>query len=577
MLDLGSAVGHLLLDTTKWDSGVQGSKEDLGTLTQNTSTAGSKLAGVGNKLGSIGNKLTVGVTMPLVGIGTAAVKTASTFEASMSNLQAISGASAEEMDMLKAKAQEMGATTKFTASESAEALTYMAMAGWDTQSMLEGIGGVMSLAAASGEDLATTSDIVTDALTAFGLTAQDTQMFVDVLATAANSSNTNVTMLGESFKYVAPLAGSLGYSVQDVGATLGIMANSGIKASQAGTTLRGALSRLAKPTKQVSEYLSELGLITQDGVVTAMVNADGTMKPLRETLDILRGAFGNLTDAEKAEAASAIFGQEAMSGMLAVINASNKDFYSLIQTMDNASGTADEMANVQLDNLSGQMTLLKSGVESLMISLGEALMPVIKDVVKVIQNIVEWLNGLSDGQKEVIFGVMKFMAIAGPAMKAIKGIAGLMSMISTIQLPMMSTGFSKLAPSILIVAAAVAALLALLVALKGSKQPEPVDIQRYMPKNLPDPNNPNDRRWKNTGGHYASGLDYVPRDMGVQVHEGERILTKEENEAYSRGRYSGPEKITFEAPVYLDGQVIAHNQYKYNLKESSLRGHNLME
>lgn len=423
--DVGSAVGYLLLDTSKWESGLKSAKMGLNTFQDETATAADKFTAMGTSLGSVGKTLTLGVTAPLVGMGAAAVKTAADFEAAMSNVRAISGASADEMEALTAKAEEMGAKTKFSATEAADAFTYMAMAGWDTESMLAGIEGIMSLAAASGEDLATTSDIVTDALTAFGLTAEDTSMFVDVLAAASSASNTNVSMLGESFKYVAPVAGTFGYSVQDVGAALGLMANSGIKASQAGTSFRSALTRMIKPTEQAATKMEELGLWTQELGTTAMVNADGSMKSLRETLTILRESFSQLTSAEQAQAASAIFGQESMAGMLAIINASDSDFEGLISTMDEASGTAQEMADTQLDNLNGQLTILKSGLEGAAIAFGDLLMPMIKDITTLIQKLVDWVNGLSDSQKQVVVIIAEVAAAIGPLLIIVGKISGL--------------------------------------------------------------------------------------------------------------------------------------------------------
>lgn len=422
--DVGSAVGYLLLDTSKWESGLKSAKMGLNTFQDETATAADKFTAMGTSLGSVGKTLTLGVTAPLVGMGAAAVKTAADFEAAMSNVRAISGASADEMEALTAKAEEMGAKTKFSATEAADAFTYMAMAGWDTESMLAGIEGVMSLAAASGEDLATTSDIVTDALTAFGLTAEDTSMFVDVLAAASSASNTNVSMLGESFKYVAPVAGTFGYSVQDVGAALGLMANSGIKASQAGTSFRSALTRMIKPTDTAMVSMENLGLAS-DGVVTAMVNADGSMKPLRETLSILREQFSTLSEAEQAQAASTIFGQESMAGMLAIINASDSDFEGLISTMDEASGTAQEMADTQLDNLNGQLTILKSGLEGAAIAFGNLLMPMIKDITALIQKLVDWVNGLNEGQKQVVVIIAEVAAAIGPLLIIVGKVSGL--------------------------------------------------------------------------------------------------------------------------------------------------------
>ena len=284
------------------------------------------------------------------------VKTYMDFEAQMKKVQAISGASGADFDALTAKAKEMGAATQFSATESAQALEYMAMAGWKTDDMLGGISGIMDLAAASGEDLGRVSDIVTDALTAFGLQASDSAHFADVLAQASSNSNTNVSMMGMTFKYVAPIAGALKYSIEDVGTAVGLMANAGIKGEQAGTSLRAMMTRLVDPPKEAGSAMDRLGITVK--------NADGTMKPFRQTMKDLRSTFAGLTDAEKAEAASAIAGQEAMSGFLAIVNASEADFDKLTASIDNAEGAAGNMAKTVNDNLKGDLKSLSSVWES---------------------------------------------------------------------------------------------------------------------------------------------------------------------------------------------------------------------
>ncbi|MDO4831554.1 MAG: phage tail tape measure protein, partial [Clostridia bacterium] len=295
------------------------------------------------------------VTAGIAAGGTAAATVGSSFEAAMSKVSAISGSTGKDLQSLTDKAKEMGAKTKFSASESAEALQYMAMAGWDTKSMLSGIDGIMSLAAADGLDLATTSDIVTDALTAFGLKASDSTHFADVLAKASSSANTNVSMLGESFKYVAPLAGTMGYSVEDVSVALGLMANASVKGSMAGTSLKTALSNLASPTQQMAEVMDKYKISISD--------TNGNALPLIDVLKQLREKFGTLSETEQTAAASTLFGKEAMSGMLAIINASDSDFKKLTENINNADGAAQSMADTMQDNLQGQITILKSALE----------------------------------------------------------------------------------------------------------------------------------------------------------------------------------------------------------------------
>ena len=314
-----------------------------------------------------------------------AIKAGMNFEAQMSKVVAISGAAGDEVAQLTEKAKEMGIATKFSATESAQALEYMAMAGWKTEDMLNGLDGIMNLAAASGEDLALTSDIVTDALTAFGLQAKDAAHFSDVLATASAASNTNVAMLGESFKYVAPVAGAMKYSVEDMAVALGLMANSGIKASQAGTALRSLLSRMAKPTDAVKDAMNALGLTLSD--------ASGNMRPFMDVLMDLRGGFAQLTDAQKTEYAATLAGQEGMSGLLAIVTATDKDFASLTKQINNADGSAKRMAETMNDNLKGQITLLGSSLEGLGLAIYDGLNAPLKEAVKYAISAVNDITG----------------------------------------------------------------------------------------------------------------------------------------------------------------------------------------
>lgn len=358
-----------------------------------------------------------GIATTLGAGATAAATVGSSFEAAMSKVSAISGASGKDLQSLTDKAKEMGAKTKFSASESAEALQYMAMAGWNTTSMLNGIDGIMSLAAADGLDLATTSDIVTDAITAFGLKASDSTHFADVLAKASSSANTNVSMLGESFKYVAPLAGAMNYSVEDVSVALGLMANASVKGSMAGTSLKTALSNLASPTKEMKEVMDKYKI--------SMTDANGEALPLIDVIKELRTKFSGLSETEQTAAASTLFGKEAMSGMLAIINASDKDFNTLVKNIDNADGSAQKMADTMQNNLQGQITILKSGLEGLGIEIYESMSEPLTDAAKEAQNYVSRLTeaftegGLSEMIEEAgsIFGELATKAVeAAPKM-----------------------------------------------------------------------------------------------------------------------------------------------------------------
>ena len=406
-----------------------------------TSVALAKIDEAGKKIESFGDSVThagqaiMPASMAVAGLGAAAVKTAADFDAGMSKVAAISGATGDDLDALRDKAREMGAKTKFSASEAASAMEYMAMAGWKTEDMLGGIEGIMNLAAASGEDLATTSDIVTDALTAFGLTAQDSAHFADILAAASSNANTNVSMMGETFKYCAPIAGALGFSAEDVAEAIGMMANAGIKSTQAGTALRTIMNNLSGEVKITGAALGE--------VTIATTNTDGSMRELSDILADCRGAFSLLSESEKAQAAEALVGKNAMSGFLALMNAGDADIEKLANSIDHCSdtfvktvdgaiipmsqaleegidwieeynGVSEQMAAVMQDNLGGQLTILKSQLEELAISFGEMLMPAIRAIVSKIQAFVDKLNGMSESQRKAVLTIGLIIAALGP-------------------------------------------------------------------------------------------------------------------------------------------------------------------
>lgn len=498
------------------------------TTLQQISAAGDKFQEVGQKIEGVGKKL-LPVTAAVTGIGAAAVKTTADFDESMSNVSAISGATGEDFNRLREKAREMGAETKFSASEAADAMSYMAMAGWKTDDMLNGISGIMNLAAASGADLATTSDIVTDALTGMGYTAADAGRLADVMAAASSNANTNVEMMGETFKYVAPVCGSLGYSMEDTALAVGLMANSGIKASQAGTQLRAAITNMVKPTESMEGVMNELGI--------EIANEDGSMKSLDETLKILRESFAVTTEEQKAQRlatleqqaiadgygetlkglseeekyfqlamyagqeqikdmseaqfkkqamdklgikvtkktnkaqvaqnlalalgtqaiegltqeqqsayAATLFGKEAMSGMLAIINASEDDYKKLSDAIANSEGAAKDMAETTQDNLNGQLTILKSQLQEAAIAIGDALIPKIRALVAKIQQWTDWFNKLDATQKETVVKIGLLVAAIGPLLISIgklsTGIGALMKM-----LPVISGGLTALSAS----------------------------------------------------------------------------------------------------------------------------------
>lgn len=367
--------------------------------------AGDKFEKAGDSITNAGKQISV-ASAAVTGLGVAAVKTAADFDSAMANVAAISGATGDDLQALRDKAREMGEKTKFSASEAADAMSYMAMAGWKTGDMLSGIEGIMHLAAASGEDLATTSDIVTDALTAFGLMAEDSAHFADILAAASSNANTNVSMMGETFKYCAPVAGALGYSAEDVAEAIGLMGNAGIKSTQAGTALRTMMTKLQGELKLSGEALGEVTIQT--------ANADGSMRELSDILADCRTAFSKMSESEAAAAAETLVGKNAMSGFLALMNSAPGDIDKLRNAIDNCDGSAENMAAIMQDNLNGQLTILKSQLEELAISFGEMLMPVIRKVVTAVQGFVDKLNNMDEAQRKTIITIGLVIAALGP-------------------------------------------------------------------------------------------------------------------------------------------------------------------
>ena len=419
------ALQREIIETEQELRNLQTEADKTNTAFAKIGAAGEVMQNVGDKISGAGEKL-LPVTAGITALGTVAVKTGADFDAAMSKVAAVSGATGDDLQALRDKAREMGSQTKFSASEAAEAMNYMAMAGWKTEDMLSGIEGIMNLAAASGEDLATTSDIVTDALTAFGLTAADSAHFADVLAAASSNANTNVSMLGETFKYAAPVAGSLGFSVEDTAEAIGLMANAGIKSTQAGTSLRSIMTALAGEVKFCGEALGEVEIQT--------TNADGSMRELSDILADCRVAFSGLSESEQASAAQALVGKNAMSGFLALMNAAPADIDKLSGAISNCDGTSLSMAETMQDNLAGQLTILKSQLEELAISFSDILMPAIRSIVSHMQGLVDKLNQLDPQTKETIVKIALVAAALGPLLivigKTISGIGSVLSLVS---------------------------------------------------------------------------------------------------------------------------------------------------
>ncbi|MCI7304360.1 MAG: phage tail tape measure protein [Clostridiales Family XIII bacterium] len=435
-------------------------EEQLKKLESTAGSSNAKLAEVSATAGKIGQsaqnagKAIMPISAATAGIGVAAIKTTADFDSAMSKVQAISGATGSDFDALRAKAREMGSKTKFSATESAEAMSYMAMAGWKTEDMLQGLDGIMNLSAADGLDLATTSDIVTDGLTAFGLSANDSSHFADVMAASASNANTNVSMLGESFKYVGPVAGAMNYSIEDTSLALGLMANSGVKASQAGTALRTLMTNMAKPTENMEKAMDDLGI--------SLTDSQGNMKSFKDVMLNLRKGFSGLSEDQQAQYAATIAGKEGMSGLLAIVNASDADFNKLSESIGNADGAAEKMAKVMQNNLSGQLTILKSALQELAISIGDQLMPIIKLIVSGIQGFINMLNNAPGPVKTLISVLLVLIAAAGPVLmlfgKLAFAISNITALMSTV------TFASKITGAIGVIGKAVSGLFSLIMA-----------------------------------------------------------------------------------------------------------------
>ena len=393
------------------------------------------------------------------------VKIAGDFEAGMSNVEALSGATAAEMEQLSGVAKELGATTKFTAQEAADAMGYMAMAGWDAIDMMNGMDGVMQLAAASGEDLAMVSDIVTDNLTAFGLTAADTAHFSDVLAAAATNSNTNVSIMGETFKQSASIAGALGYSIEDVAVAVGLMANSGVKGSIAGTALKNTFNGLLEGATLTGAAFGEYEY--------SAIKADGTMKSFSSTINELRVYFAQMTEAERVNNAMTIAGARGYNGLLAILNAADEDYASLTDSINNCSGAAQRMASIKLDNMNGQLTLMNSAWEALRTTVGEQFIPEMRGLYEIGTDVFTVLNDFVRENPALVKAVAAFVAVIGVATAGLTAYAAIAKVVAALNLASL---FATAGP-ILLAVGAVAALTAGIAALSNAGSEEEKELR----------------------------------------------------------------------------------------------------
>ena len=429
---MGAALSESGVDVKNLSDESARLEKELGELRDAEEKAGKEAESFGDK--GADAFTAIGDAIVAAGIATAlkaiydgykeCISLSSDFEERMSTVEALSGASDSEMKQLSALAKELGATTKFTAIESGEAMTYMGMAGWNAQQMMAGMDGVLQLAAASGEDLGTVSDIVTDDLTAFGLAASDAGHFADILAAAATNSNTNVGLMGETFKYVAPLFGTMKWSAEDAAVAVGLMANAGIKGTQAGTSLKTALANLIAPTTKMQAVMDELDI--------SITKADGSAMDFGEIMVMLRDRFAGLSEQEQAAAASAIFGKEAMSGMLNIINASEADFDKLTNSIENCAGSAKKMAEIKLDNLNGQITLMNSASDALKTTIGEAFNPELRALAAIGTEILTQINAFAAEHPVILKSIIAITAEVGGFLVVYKSYTAIKATLNTL-------------------------------------------------------------------------------------------------------------------------------------------------
>ena len=399
-VNVGTAVGYLDLDSSKFKNGLKAAQSSLSEFTNKSNDAGTRFQALGSSLKSVGGAITKTVSLPLLALGAGALKVAGDFEAGMSEVSAITGATGKDMQALEKQAKTLGATTKFSARDAAEGMKYFGMAGYDTNQIMSALPSTLNLAAAGNVDLGIACDIVSDAMTGLGMSANETTKFTDIMAATITNSNTSVELMGETLKYVGPVAGTLGIGMGDLSVAIGLMGNAGIKGSQAGTALRAGLTNLVKPTKEMKTAMEKYG-------VELVKNADGSVN-MMGTMENLRSTLGGLDQATQAQALATIFGKEAMSAWASVVNASEGDFNKLSDAIANSDGKASDMANTMQNNLKGSIDNMKSAFEGLLITIGERLIPVFRSLVDGITGVFTWFNNLNPVIQNIIIGVGGF-------------------------------------------------------------------------------------------------------------------------------------------------------------------------
>lgn len=465
-VDLGTAIGYLDLDTSKFKKGFKSALDDLQTFSDKSTKAGDKLTALGSAMTTVGSSLTKYVTTPLVGIGTTAFAIGNKFESAMSKVQAISGATGDELEALTDQAMDLGATTAFSASEAAAGMENLASAGFTVTEIMDAMPGLLDLAASSGAELGTAAEIAASAVRGFCLEASETAHVADVFAEAAARTNAQTEDMGEAMKYIAPVANAMGISLEETAAAIGILSDAGIKGSQAGTSLRGALSRLAKPTKDAADAMEAYGMSFYD--------AQGNMLSLSGIVDQLEQGMAGLTQEQRNQALITIFGQEALSGILTLMGRGSSNLETLATEFENVSGSAQEMAEIMMDNTAGAIEELGGALETAAINIQQILAPMVTNVVQWITDLINVFNQMDDGTQTMIVTILSLAAAFGPFLlilgkivssfggivTSIQGASGAFGLLKTVMAGV-TGGFG---PILAMIAAVVAAVIALKVA-----------------------------------------------------------------------------------------------------------------
>ena len=461
--DVGTAVGYLDLDTSGFTKGFARARADMKTFSDENATFNDKLAATGSIMKNVGSTMTTWVTLPLVGVGTAAMKVGNEFESQMSRVQAISGATGDQLQMLTDQAMDLGASTSFSAKEAALGMEQLASAGFTVEEIYEAMPGLLDLAASSGADLATASEIAASAVRGFGLEAADTGYVADLFAEAAARTNAQVEDMGQAMKYIAPVAHAMGLEIDETAAAVGILSDAGIKGSQAGTTLRGALTRLTKPTEDATAVMEQYGMSFYD--------TNGNMLSMEGIIGQLEQGLDGLTQQQRNQALTTLFGQEALSGMLVLLEAGPEKLAELTEGLDGAEGAAKEMADVMLDNTAGALEEFGGSIETAAINIQQILAPVVKDVVQWLTELVNTFNNLDEETQSNIVAFLGIAAAIGPVLLILSKLIGVFLSVKN-YFSGITAAFSagkgiiaalggSFGPILLIIAAVVAAIIAL--------------------------------------------------------------------------------------------------------------------